>query len=56
MMKDMITHGIRASAIDVITAKSIACPESTLDEKTKKMGNGDVCTVNSVPTAFLRID
>jgi hypothetical protein len=43
IMNEMITQGIKAKAIDVMMAKSIACPESTRDEKTKKIGKGAVC-------------
>ena len=56
MMKEMITQGIKANAIAVMTAKSMAYPEATLDEKTKKIGKGAVLTLSSTPLAFLRID
>ena len=46
MMNEMITQGIKASAIETRTAKSSAWPLATRDENTKKMGNGDVVVVN----------
>jgi len=56
-MKEIMTHGIRARAIETSTAKSIACPLATRDAKTKKIGKGAVVVSNFKPGfALLKID
>ena len=57
MMKEMITHGINARAIETNTAKSRAWVEATREENTKNVGKGAEVTSNLIfETTFANTD
>ena len=49
MMKEMMTHGISAKAMDVMMPKSRACPSAMRDLNTASYGKGAVTVLNCFP-------